>query len=149
MPPRACTTCPTTGSCPGSRPRASRSIARCLPTWPCAIRWRSGSSRRSRRRASNVSGSPLEKDLEGIASAAAAIATADASRLAELKVELLGRKAGRVTEVMRALPKLDPADRRDIGSRVNALKQEIEAAIEAREGRLAQDAARRVPLDPT
>ncbi len=94
-----------------------------------------------------MSSSPLEKDLEGIASAAAEIATADASRLAELKTELLGRKAGRLTEILRAMPKLTPDERRDIGARANQLKLTIEAAVEGREKTLATEAAGRVTVD--
>jgi phenylalanyl-tRNA synthetase alpha chain len=91
----------------------------------------------------------VKQELENIASAVAEIATADANRLAELKVTLLGRKAGRVTELMRALPKLDPAERREFGARVNQLKQELEAAFEKRESDLAREAARGTAIDPS
>ncbi|MBI4503109.1 MAG: phenylalanine--tRNA ligase subunit alpha [Gemmatimonadetes bacterium] len=94
-------------------------------------------------------GASLQNQLEEIASAAAAIATAPAARLAELKVELLGRKAGRLTEVLRGLPALDPAERREVGARANQIKQDIETAIERRERQLAQEAVRAVTMDGT
>jgi phenylalanyl-tRNA synthetase alpha chain len=65
------------------------------------------------------------------------IPQADARRLQELKNELLGRKAGALTEILKTLPKLAPAERKAVGAAANALKQELEAAIEARERALA------------
>jgi len=79
----------------------------------------------------------VRDQLEHIASAAAEIATADASRLAELKVSLLGRKAGKIPELLRELPKLSPEDRRTWGPQANELKKKIEGDIEARERTLA------------
>ena len=96
-----------------------------------------------------MSGPSLEHLLVSIASAAEEIPAADAARLAQLKIELLGRKAGRVTELLRELPKLDPAARRDIGGRANKLKQEIEAAIEQREQQLARETGRADAIDPS
>ncbi len=68
------------------------------------------------------------------------IPQADARRLQELKTELLGRKAGALTEILKALPKLAPAERKAVGGAANALKQEFEAAIDARERALARAA---------
>src|SRR6266581_8541185 len=68
------------------------------------------------------------------------IPQADARRLQELKNELLGRKAGALTEILKALPKLAPAERKAVGGAANALKQEFEAAIDARERALARAA---------
>ena len=88
-----------------------------------------------------MSSQSLLDQLEQISKAAADIATADASRLAELKVHLLGRKAGRLTELFRTLPKLSPEDRRTVGPRANALKERLEAEFEARERQLRRHAA--------
>jgi phenylalanyl-tRNA synthetase alpha chain len=66
------------------------------------------------------------------------IPQADARRLQELKTELLGRKAGALTEILKALPQLAPAERKAVGGAANALKQELEAAIDARERALAR-----------
>src|SRR5258706_10612775 len=66
------------------------------------------------------------------------IPQADARRLQELKNELLGRKAGALTEILKSLPKLAPAERKAVGGAANALKQELETAFAARERALAQ-----------
>ena len=65
------------------------------------------------------------------------IPQADARRLQELKNELLGRKAGALTEILKSLPKLAPAERKAVGGAANALKQELETAFAARERALA------------
>ena len=54
----------------------------------------------------------------------------------ELRTQLLGRKGGRVTHLMGALPTLAAEDRRTAGAAINALKQVVEAALDAREGEL-------------
>ena len=94
-------------------------------------------------------GPSLEHLLVGIASAAEEIPVADAARLAQLRIELLGRKAGRLTELLRELPKLDPAARRDIGARANQLRQQLETALEEREQQLARDTGRADAADPS
>ncbi len=65
------------------------------------------------------------------------IPQADARRLQELKNELLGRKAGALTEILKGLPTLAPAERKAVGGAANALKQELETAFAARERALA------------
>ncbi len=65
------------------------------------------------------------------------IPQADARRLQELKNELLGRKAGALTEILKSLPTLAPAERKAVGGAANALKQELETAFAARERALA------------
>ena len=89
-----------------------------------------------------MSAASLRAQLEAIASTVPAIAVADAARLSEIKNELLARKAGRLTEVMRALPGLTPEERREIGSLANRVKQTIEAAIAERERQLSEEAGR-------
>ena len=66
------------------------------------------------------------------------IPQADARRLQELKTELLGRKAGALTNILKGLPKLPPDERKAVGGAANALKRELEAAIDARERALAR-----------
>jgi phenylalanyl-tRNA synthetase alpha chain len=66
------------------------------------------------------------------------IPQADARRLQELKTELLGRKAGALTEILKSLPTLAPAERKAVGGAANALKRELEAAFDAREQALAR-----------
>jgi len=65
------------------------------------------------------------------------IPQADERRLQDLKTELLGRKAGALTKILGALPKLADADRRAVGGAANALKREMEEAFAARERALA------------
>ena len=81
--------------------------------------------------------------------AAARVATADADTLAALRTELLGRKAGKLTHVLRSLAALPPEERRAVGARANQLKQQVEQAIAAREGELAASAAPGPTMDGT
>jgi phenylalanyl-tRNA synthetase alpha chain len=75
-------------------------------------------------------------ELESVAALLPAISEADAARLEELRVELLGRKAGRLTHVLRALGSVSPEERRELGRRANVLKGELETAIQLRESQL-------------
>jgi len=77
------------------------------------------------------------------------IPQADERRLQELKTELLGRKAGALNEILRALPGMAPDERKRVGGEANALKREIEAAIEARERALKRGAAQPAGVDLT
>src|SRR3989449_10082474 len=74
---------------------------------------------------------------------------ADERRLQELKIELLGRKAGALTEILRALPSLDPEPRKRVGGEANALKRELEQAIENRERDLKRGATALADVDLT
>ncbi|HTI05512.1 MAG TPA: phenylalanine--tRNA ligase subunit alpha [Gemmatimonadales bacterium] len=77
------------------------------------------------------------------------IPQADERRLQELKTELLGRKAGALTEILKALPGLAPEERKRVGGHANALKRDAERAIEAREDTLKRGAANLVGIDLT
>jgi phenylalanyl-tRNA synthetase alpha chain len=79
----------------------------------------------------------LPDELAALARAAEEIAGATAARLAALKTELLGRKAGRLTHILRGLSALGEDARRAVGAQANELKQQIEAALAAREAALA------------
>ena len=61
------------------------------------------------------------------------IPQADERRLQDLKTEILGRKAGALTKILAALPRLEPAAKKQVGREANALKQDFEAAFAARE----------------
>ncbi|MBI2535984.1 MAG: phenylalanine--tRNA ligase subunit alpha [Gemmatimonadetes bacterium] len=91
----------------------------------------------------------LEQALREVERAAARVATADASTLAALRTELLGRKAGRLTQVLRSLASLSADQRRDLGARANQLKQQLEQAIADREAELARAAAQAPRIDAT
>jgi len=64
---------------------------------------------------------------------------ADERRLPDLKTEILGRKAGALTQILGRVPQLDPASRKEVGGAANALKREFEAAFDARERALGPD----------
>ena len=76
------------------------------------------------------------EQLEAVARSIADIRAADRAGLGQLKVELLGRKAGLLTQVLRSLSTLAPEERRATGLRANELKREIESAVAAREAEL-------------
>lgn len=67
-------------------------------------------------------------------------ASATLERLEELRVSLLGRK-GRITEMLKGLGAVDMADRKTVGARINALKQDATDAIEARRAVLMDSAS--------
>ncbi len=77
------------------------------------------------------------------------IPQADERRLQEFKTELLGRKAGALTQILKALPDLGPDERKRVGGAANALKQELERAIAAREANLKQGATNLSGIDLT
>jgi phenylalanyl-tRNA synthetase alpha chain len=84
---------------------------------------------------SKATTSPNE-ELEAVAAAIPSIAHANADQLESLRVDLLGRKAGRLTRLLRGLGSLPTEERRDIGQRANALKRAVEEAIERRQSEL-------------
>ncbi len=61
---------------------------------------------------------------------------ANPSGLESVRISALGKK-GRITGLMKGLGAMDPDSRREAGARLNALKDEIAAAIEARKIDLA------------
>ena len=61
----------------------------------------------------------------------------------------MGRKGGRVTHLMAALPGLPAEERRSAGAAINALKQAVEAALETREAELRAAAGGGPALDLT
>jgi phenylalanyl-tRNA synthetase alpha chain len=79
--------------------------------------------------------------LESLRERLKEIPQADERRLQELRTELLGRKAGALTEILKALPGLDAATRKTVGGTANALKRDLEAAFDAREQALKRGAA--------
>lgn len=67
----------------------------------------------------------------------------------ELRNALVGRKAGRLTELMALLPQLEREARRDAGAAINALKQDLEAALDARKAELEAASAPTLQRDLT
>jgi phenylalanyl-tRNA synthetase alpha chain len=77
-----------------------------------------------------------------IAEAVAAFcSTADAAELENIKARFLG-KSGRLTDLLKGLGRLDPAERPAAGARINAAKGRIEAELTARRSALAAEARR-------
>jgi phenylalanyl-tRNA synthetase alpha chain len=70
---------------------------------------------------------------------AAFAVTPDAPALEQAKARYLG-KTGVLTELLKGLGKLPPEQRRDFGAQINAAKQRIESALEARREALAAGA---------
>jgi phenylalanyl-tRNA synthetase alpha chain len=62
-----------------------------------------------------------------------------AAELEEVRIEVLGRK-GTLTALSREMGKVPPAGRAEIGKRLNAAKQAIETALEARQAEFQQAA---------
>lgn len=85
-----------------------------------------------------MSPSPTEQ-LETVRAAIPEIAAADRERLEQLRVDLLGRKAGRLTAILRSLGTVAAEERRTLGQRANQLKSQIEDAIAQREAALNAD----------
>jgi phenylalanyl-tRNA synthetase alpha chain len=74
----------------------------------------------------------LRHEFQAALGAAATVAAVKA-----IRDEYLGRKQGRVTALLKAVGSAPPEERRVLGAAANALKQEIEAAVDAREAELA------------
>lgn len=77
------------------------------------------------------------------------IPQADERRLQELKTLLLGRKAGALTEILKTLPGLPPDERKQLGGAANALKRELEQAVEQREAALKKSGGELAGVDLT
>ncbi len=74
---------------------------------------------------------------------------ADAAALEGLRVELLGRKDGRLTAILRRLGEMPPEERPAVGKRANEVKAVVTALLEAREAELAGATAAGPSLDLT
>ena len=66
-----------------------------------------------------------------------AVAPRDGDALQRLRTEYLGRKAGRVTSILRALPTLPPEARRAVGQAANEAKAALEQLLADAEAALA------------
>lgn len=79
----------------------------------------------------------IEDRLQTVVDTLTQVGTADRDTLVRLKTELLGRKSGTLTQILRGLSELEPERRREVGRRANQLKAALESAIEGREQSLA------------
>lgn len=91
----------------------------------------------------------LLASLDGLRERLREIPQADPQRLQDLRTEILGRKNGALTEILKHVPALEPEARKAVGSAGNALKREFEQAFEARQRELARGAQAPADLDPT
>jgi phenylalanyl-tRNA synthetase alpha chain len=86
----------------------------------------------------------LRAEFHAALAAATTVAAAKA-----IRDEYLSRKHGRVTALLKAVGSAPAEERRALGAAANALKQEIEAALDAREAELAAGAPPPGSLDVT
>ena len=78
-------------------------------------------------------------ELDDLARAAVAAlaAAADAEAVEAARIEFLGAKSGRLKAVQKGLGTVDKADKPAAGLRFNAVKEQLEAALEEARGRVA------------
>ena len=74
----------------------------------------------------------LEQEAEALIRSAAG-----QGALQQLRTDYLGRKAGRLTSILKALPTLDPETRRNVGQRANAVKAALELLLDEADARVA------------
>ena len=81
-------------------------------------------------------------DLDALAqeARAALAAAADEGALEQFRLAFLSRGQGRITQITRGLKELPPDERPRVGAAINALKEEMEAAYEAKLAALRQRA---------
>ncbi|HKC46564.1 MAG TPA: phenylalanine--tRNA ligase subunit alpha [Gemmatimonadales bacterium] len=87
--------------------------------------------------------------LDGLRERLREVPLADERRLQDLRTEILGRKNGALTDIIRSLPTLDADARKAVGGPANTLKREWEAALDARAAELARAGAVLQDIDPT
>lgn len=68
-------------------------------------------------------------------------AAGTAAALEDVRISFLGRKDGRLSGILRRLGDLSAEERPQVGAAANRVKERVQAAIEAREGRLAAPSA--------
>ncbi|MEO7966403.1 MAG: phenylalanine--tRNA ligase subunit alpha [Gemmatimonadaceae bacterium] len=76
-------------------------------------------------------------------------ATDSLDRWSDVRNSLVGRKAGRLAELMAMLPALAPDERRQAGAAVNSLKGELETALDARRVALEATSSKGPAVDLT
>src|SRR5215469_1815801 len=85
----------------------------------------------------------LEQQLSELQSGSLTrIASADtAEELEQVRIDVLGRK-GSLAQISREMGKVPPAERAAVGKLLNAAKQAVDAALEARQQQFADEALR-------
>jgi len=87
--------------------------------------------------------------LDGLRERLREVPQADERRLQDLRTEILGRKNGALTDIIRSLPGLDAESRKAVGGPANTLKRDWEAALDARAAELERAASVLQDVDPT
>jgi phenylalanyl-tRNA synthetase alpha chain len=91
--------------------------------------------------------SPIDQLRSEFQSALGSATTITAAKA--VRDEFLSRKQGRVTALLKAIGSAPADERKTLGAQANALKQEIETALDAREAELAATAAPPGAVDVT
>ena len=99
-------------------------------------------------------GSPLVARIEEarVQALAALSAAKDPADLEKVRVEYLGRNQGQLRDLLAALKDLPAGERRAAGAKINALKEDLTAALAARTaelGRADPGGGARAGADPT
>jgi phenylalanyl-tRNA synthetase alpha chain len=87
--------------------------------------------------------------LDGLRERLREVPQADEHRLQDLRAEILGRKNGALTDIIRSLPQLDAESRKAVGGPANTLKRDWEEALDARAAELGRAASVLQDIDPT
>ena len=95
---------------------------------------------------SSLVGDLARLELEGLAALEAAASRAS---LEEARVRFLGRREGRLSELLRGVGGLDPRDRPRVGSAANRVKAALLAALEARSAAFEAEARAEARTDLT
>jgi phenylalanyl-tRNA synthetase alpha chain len=72
-----------------------------------------------------------------------------AEAVESFKIKYLSRKQGRITELLKQIPTVDPAERRSFGRQVNDLKRRVEERIEEAQASLRKVSTKSAGLDLT
>jgi len=83
----------------------------------------------------------LQAEIDKVRQDLERIIHVDLAELEATEIRLLGRKQGAVTDILKQLPGLPADQKRAVGGEANRLKQELEAAIQARRDALRAQAS--------
>src|SRR4051794_19612739 len=127
-----------------TRPRSARSSRRCRPPWPDRLLTEHGFDHGKGPPAQGglfCTGAGMSDDLEALKTetAAALAAATDLRAWDAVRVGVLG-KNGSLTGLLKELGKASPDERRARGAALNALKDKLMAAVEARRVELEAEA---------
>ncbi|MDX1439358.1 MAG: phenylalanine--tRNA ligase subunit alpha [Rubricoccaceae bacterium] len=73
----------------------------------------------------------LEEQIQAVAAEIEAATLSSADEVEAFRIRFLGRKSGEVTDLFARMKDVEPDQRREMGQRLNALKQQAQARLEA------------------